>query len=313
LLGLAVAAITAGLGTAKPASAASTITVDCAADSSALASALMSAADGDTLAIQGTCKGTFEIAHSLTLAGSAGATLDGQGAGTVVTVDAGNTVAISNLTITGGNGISAGGILNKGALTLTNSTMSGNSATPARSPLNFGGGGIFNLGGTLTLTNSTVSGNSASVGFGINGVGGILSLGSLTLTRSTVSGNSATSGVSSSTAVGGLGVCCGFGSSVTLTSSTVSGNSGSALSDAFGGILSSGSVVTVATSLPGVQTTDVQVELPGGSSFTVVSSAGAATTFVYTPTGGHGLYKFQVRTNNGGNTSDWSPTARVTF
>jgi virginiamycin B lyase len=71
-------------------------------------------------------------------------------------------------------------------------------------------------------------------------------------------------------------------------------------------------VVTVATSLSG-ETTDVQVETPTGTSFTVVSTAGTATTFVYTPTGGHGLYKFQVRTNSGGNTSDWSPTARVTF
>src|SRR6266540_33572 len=49
--------------------------IDCATDPSALASALASATDGDTLAIQGTCQGTFEIASSLTLAGSAGATL----------------------------------------------------------------------------------------------------------------------------------------------------------------------------------------------------------------------------------------------
>lgn len=290
LLGLAVGVIIAGLGAAKSASGASTITVDCAADSSALAGALMSATDGDTLAIQGTCKGTFEIAHSLTLAGSAGAILDGQGVGTVVTVDAGNTVAISNLPITGGNGISAGGILNKGALTLTESSISGNSATPARSPLNFGGGGIFNLGGTLTLTNSTVSGNSASVGFGINGVGGILSLGSLTLTRSTVSGNSATSGVSSSTAVGGLGVCCGFGSSVTLTSSTVSGNSGSALSDAFGGILSSGSVVTVANStVSGNSASATGGTRAFASAVGGISNSGGSLTLTYSTLSGNNV------------------------
>jgi plastocyanin len=70
-------------------------------------------------------------------------------------------------------------------------------------------------------------------------------------------------------------------------------------------------VVTVATSLTG-ETTDVQVETPT-TSFTVVGSTIGTTTFVYTPTDGHGLYKFQVRTNSGGNTSDWSPTARVTF
>jgi hypothetical protein len=51
-------------GGAQPASAATTITVDCTADPSALASALTTATDGDTLAIQGTCTGTFEISHS---------------------------------------------------------------------------------------------------------------------------------------------------------------------------------------------------------------------------------------------------------
>jgi streptogramin lyase len=72
-------------------------------------------------------------------------------------------------------------------------------------------------------------------------------------------------------------------------------------------------VVTVATSPLGGLTTDVQVETPSGTSFTVVGSTIATTTFVYTPAGGHGVYKFQVRTNSGANTSDWSPTARVTF
>jgi len=237
-----------GPGGANNAGAASVIAVDCTADSSALGTALASATDGDTLAILGSCKGTFEVAHSLTLAGSNGATLDAQGAGTVLSIDSGTTVAIRNLTITGGNGITAGGILNNGAVTLTDSTVSGNSATPGTSP-NFGGGGIFNVAASLTLTNSSVSGNSASVAAGRNGAGGILNLGgSLTLTDSTVSGNSATSGVNFSTAVGGIDICCSSGSTVTLTRSTVSGNSGDALSDAFGGILNSGSVISVTNS-----------------------------------------------------------------
>ena len=94
----------------------------------------------------------------------------------------GGTVAISGLTIrhgkTSGDG---GGMLNSGTLTLTNSTVSGNTATEA--------GGIYNnFGGTLTLANSTVSGNTS----GQNG-GGIFNRldGTLVLTNSTVNGNTA--------------------------------------------------------------------------------------------------------------------------
>jgi uncharacterized repeat protein (TIGR01451 family) len=251
LVTLLALALIIGTGRATLARAATTITVDCAADPSALASALANANDGDTLAIQGSCKGTFELAHSLTLTGSSGATLDGQGTGTVVTVDAGNTVAVSDLTITGGSGSSAGGILNNGTVALSDSTVSGNTATPGTSP-NFGGGGIANQDGSVALTNSTVSGNSASVGSVRNGVGGILSVGgSVTLTNSTVSGNNATSDVSFSTTVGGIAIGGFTGpASLALTGSTVSGNSGSALSDAFGGILESapGAHVTVVNS-----------------------------------------------------------------
>ena len=241
-------AMTLAAGGGRAGYAASLIAVNCTTDPNALATALVTATDGDTLAIQGTCKGTFEIAHSLTLTGSSGATLDGQSTGTVLTVDSATTVGITALTINGGSGSTAGGILNNGALTLADSTVSGNSASPGTSP-NFGAGGIFNLAASLTLTNSTVSGNTASVASGRNGVGGIFNLGgSLTLTDSAVSGNTASSGVMFSTTVGGIGNCCSRGSSVTLRSSTVSGNSGDALSGAFGGILNSGSVVTATNS-----------------------------------------------------------------
>src|SRR5438445_13775509 len=86
-----VLAATFGAARAQPAYSATTITVNCTTDPGALATALATASDGDTLAIQGTCKGTFEISHSLTLAGSGGATLDGQRLGTVLTVDSGTT------------------------------------------------------------------------------------------------------------------------------------------------------------------------------------------------------------------------------
>ena len=91
----------------------------------------------------------------------AGVTVSGGGLSRVFEVDANVTASISGMTITGGNGNAGygygGGLLNYGATTLTNCTVSGNSA--------FSGGGLetgsFSDPGTsLTLINCTVSGNS---------------------------------------------------------------------------------------------------------------------------------------------------------
>ena len=103
-------------------------------------------------------------------------------------------LTISGLTITNGNVTDSfgGGILNTGTLTVTNSTLSGNSATGVGGGLTDFGGGIFNTG-TLTVTNSTLSGNSATgVGVVSGSGGGIFNdLGTVTVTNSTMSGNSA--------------------------------------------------------------------------------------------------------------------------
>jgi uncharacterized repeat protein (TIGR01451 family) len=208
-----------GTGGVKPAHAATTITVDCTTDASALASALANASDGDTLAIEGTCNGTFEISHSLTLDGVGGATLDGRGSGPVVTVDLAATVVVNDLTITGGNSADrGGGIYNKGGtVTLNNSTVEGNAAGA--------GGGVdsrfrgISFPGALTLNNTAVSDNRAAVG------GGVYADGDLTVNNSSVTGNSATG-------YGGGGIYSPGGESFTLNSSTISGNSG----DVGGGI-----------------------------------------------------------------------------
>ncbi len=70
-------------------------------------------------------------------------------------------VSISGITISNGNvPISlGGGILNFGTLTLTGSTISGNSA--------FRGGGIFNDGGNLAISGSTISANQGNRGGGV--------------------------------------------------------------------------------------------------------------------------------------------------
>ncbi|HXU38061.1 MAG TPA: HYR domain-containing protein [Blastocatellia bacterium] len=111
-------------------------------------------------------------------------TVSGNHASRVFEVNGKVTVMISGLTISDGNSMSVAegaGISNLGTLTLSNVVLSGNSTTGSA-----GGGGIFNNGfAMLTITNCTLSGNSAAFG------GGIENLGTLTITSSTLSGNSA--------------------------------------------------------------------------------------------------------------------------
>ena len=136
-------------------------------------------------------------------------------------------LTLTNSTVSGNSAASGGGIANTGTLTLVNSTVSGNSG--ARPTFN-GGGGIIN-GGTLTLINSTVSGNSGNVG------GGISNGGTLTLMQSTVSGNDA--------ALGGGGIL--NYATMMMTNCTLSGNSGNAgggiYTDGLGESTLTGSVV----------------------------------------------------------------------
>ena len=82
---------------------------------------------------------------------------------------------MTNSTVSDNHG-AVGGIFNRGNLSLTNTTISGNQGSSF-------GGGLFNRG-TLSLTNSTVSGNGGS-SFG----GGIFNTGILKITGSTVSNN----------------------------------------------------------------------------------------------------------------------------
>ena len=87
---------------------------------------------------------------------------------------------IRGLTIKEGNASPGAGIHNTGYLTLSNLTVTSNSASYGS------GGGIYNSG-SLTLSHIILSGNKASGG------GGIHNGGSLTATHLTLSGNEATS------------------------------------------------------------------------------------------------------------------------
>lgn len=103
----------------------------------------------------------------------------GTAGGRIIEVHSGGSLTLTGVEVIGGNTSgSGGGIFNNGGtLHLEGSTISGNTATS--------GGGIFNSG-SLTISNSTISGNT---GGGIdNAAGGILEI-----TRSTISDNTADS------------------------------------------------------------------------------------------------------------------------
>ncbi len=121
-------------------------------------------------AVTGTIQLTSQlplITANMTIDGPGAASLSVKGGGAssdfpVMVVKPGVTAKISGLTITGGNVSKSGddpytdggGIVNYGTLTLTNSTVSGNSANCD--------GGIYNSSnGKLSVTGCAISGNSA--------------------------------------------------------------------------------------------------------------------------------------------------------
>jgi len=169
------------------------------------------------------------------------------------------------------------GIFTLGMLTVTNSTISGNSAAY--------GGGIENEFSTLTVTDSTLSGNSAdSSGGGIYNHSGIM----LTVTNSTLSSNSARSG-------GGISNNSG---TLTVTNSTLSGNSSNEFG---GGIYNSNGTLTVTDStLSGNSATPSIIGGGGGiynsapfKTLTVINSiisGNSSTTPSLIPGGGDEVY-----------------------
>ena len=126
------------------------------------------------------------------------------------------------------------GIWNDSVLTVTNSTITGNSALRRR----IIGGGIFN-DGTLTLIDTAISGNSAEWG------AGIYNTDTMTLERVTIDGNMSSNN--------GGGIYNDFGNTVSLTNVTISGNTSG---NNGGGIFTNSSIditnSTIASNLPAV-------------------------------------------------------------
>ncbi len=130
------------------------------------------------------------------------------------TVNAGRTVAMHGLTLTGGRttataGAGDGGaILNHGTLTLTRSTFFNNTSTQDS-------GGALQNNGSLTLTHCTLASNTAPLGGKAGGA--IRNNGTLALTHCTIVGN---------TSVFGGGIYNDPARTVTITNSIVAGNTG---------------------------------------------------------------------------------------
>ena len=214
--------------------------------------------------------------------------------------------AISGVTISGGRettGVGGGGIVAgaiNNTMAVTNCVVSGNSATGTGT---FGGGGIMNQGGSLTLTGTTLSGNSTSTsGGGLSYTAGdplirTPSNGTLLVSGSTFSGNTA-----NSVAGGGGGAdLFNFNSSIStynINSSTFSGNTAP---NANGGaiVVESGPLTLTTSSLFG------NSAVRGGA---ISSSGSAAITYsrlvgnsVPDPTNGLTIFTSNKNLNNNDN------------
>ncbi len=153
-------------------------------------------------------------------------------------------LTLANCIITGNTGAFGGGVFSMGNLTVSNTTISNNAAMEyISSGIGIGGvgGGIDDTGGMLTITGSTISGNTSQT----NGGGVLASDGpALIVSTTTVSGNKAGVGfngagiydidmpltISNSTISGNSGATNGGGvyaiqAAPTIVNSTINGNS----------------------------------------------------------------------------------------
>jgi hypothetical protein len=203
--------------------------------------------------------GLPEITGDVTIHGNGSTIERSSAAGTpafgVLAVGSGGSLNIDDVTITGGNNTTyyqnGGGINNHGTLTVTNSTITGNSAPG-------GGGGIYNTYGSVTVIGSTISNNTAS-STEVNSSGGGVdnAIGTVTIVNSTIIGNFANYGG------GGISSI----SAMSVINSTVTGNSTSGFGDGILGL--AGGNVTVTNS--------------------IVAGNGSADVYGTTTDGGHNL------------------------
>jgi hypothetical protein len=254
------------------------------AGAGSLRAAIAAAGTGDTLDLTGLSgtitltSGELLITKDLTLTGpGAGSlTISGGGASRVFSIDSGNTVSVSGVTVTGGNGVGAsntgngGAFRSAGTLTLNAVTLTGNVSS--------GAAGVYSFLGTLNVTNSTISNNTTTFdGTGIHAVGG-----TTTITSSTLSGNDGRNGGALKSDNNG---------NVTITDSTLSGNTG----ETGAGISNDSTLTIIRSTISG----NVATQSGGGiftnfGTLTITNSTLSGNT---TPAWGGAIYNSQATIN----------------
>jgi hypothetical protein len=204
----------------------------------------------------------------------------------VLEIEQGAVADISGVTISDGNPDPAeqgdcGAIcVSGGNLTLTDSTVSGNTS------LSFGGGIELYHGGSATLSRDTITANTVSTSANENGGGGGIAVNNddtspsnLTIQNTTISGNQvdAGSGSGSGGGIDAFNTSGGLDTNLTIDidDSTISGNGISATSGAGSGIAAlDGNWLVTNSTISGNEATGTQVD--GGGVF--VSNAGSGTS-----------------------------------
>ena len=177
----------------------------------------------------GTYKEHLTINKNVNLIGESqeGTIIDGNNTGRPITINPDIKVTISKFTVKNGNSTVGGGINNNGNLTITETTITENTATAIEGYAY--GGGIYNHG-NLTIINSIISENTV-IGDTAYG-GGIYNDANLIINNSTITGNTATS--TDGYADGG-GISNEYGI-ITINNSIITGNAATGASVYGGGI-----------------------------------------------------------------------------
>jgi hypothetical protein len=187
--------------------------------------AISLAASGDTIQIAAaTYPENLSIPFNLTLNGASAATtiVNGTQTTNVFTVGTGVSLTLSNLTIKDGVGYSGGGAVNNaGVLTISQSTLSSNTA--------LSGGAIFNTG-TVTIRKSNLSGNSPYFFGHSASCGAIDNRGTMTITNSTFYSNYA----NNNSTTGGA-IC--NGGTLAIAGTTFNTNSSQGNNGGYGGAI----------------------------------------------------------------------------